>query len=219
MLPNYETAAIKACETLIKHQVLTAPVAPLPILKSIPGVIVVSFAEMAERIGMERGNVLGMFDPENHDAATAVYNKNGKLHYIVVYNQRLPFYMFQRALARELGHIVMGHDGSLPEDVRMEEAVVFARHLLCPRPLIQALRDAGLTITVEMLGNVTGCYERCLAGMRKTPGTHVPAALNRAVREQFADYVRNFIDCQAVLSGDDETAVADFGTYMDFYEE
>lgn len=219
MLPDYETAAIKACETLIKHQVLTAPVAPLPILKAIPGVIVVSFAEMAERVGMDRGNVIGMFDPENHDAATAVYNKNGRLHYIVVYNQRLPFYMLQRALARELGHIVIGHDGSLPEDVRMAEAVTFARHLLCPRPLVQALRDAGLTITVEMLGNVTGCYERCLAGLRKSPGVNVPPELNRLLRDQFTDYVVNFVDCQTVLSGADESAVADFGTYMDNYRE
>ena len=34
-------------------------------------------------------------------------------------------------------------------------------------------------MSVEVLGNMTGCYERCLAGMRKTPGVKVPAELNR----------------------------------------
>lgn len=219
MTPDYDLAAIKATDTLVKFGINSAPVFPLPILKQIPGVIVVSFAEAAQSIGLERGNLVTLFGRENQDAAAFVQEISGRLHYIVVYNQRLPFYMLQRALARELGHIVLGHDGTRPEDVRLAEAVTFARHLLAPRALIRSLWDAGLTVTVEMLGNVTGCYERCLAGMRKTPGTHVPAALNRAVREQFADYVRNFVDCQAVLSGDDETAVADFGTYMDYYEE
>lgn len=217
--PDIENAAIKAAETLVKYHITSAPVAPLPILKQIPGVLVVSFAEMAERMSTDRSAVISLFGDGNQDAVTSLKLIKGKIHYVVAYNQRLPFYMLQRALARELGHIVLGHDGTRPENVRLTEAVTFARHLLTPRALIRSLLDAGLTVTVEMLGNVTGCYERCLAGMRKTPGTAVPATLNRAVREQFADYVRNFIDCQAVLSGDDESAVADFGTYMDLYEE
>lgn len=217
--PDVQNAAIKAAETLVKYRITSAPISPLPILKQIPGVLVVSFTEMAERMSTDRSAVISLFGDGNQDAVTSLKLINGQIHYVVAYNQRLPFYMLQRALARELGHIVLGHDGTRPEDVRITEAVTFARHLLTPRALIRSLWDAGLTVTVEMLGNVTGCYERCLAGMRKTPGTAVPAALNRAVRDQFADYVRNFIDCQAVLSGDDETAVADFGTYMDLYEE
>lgn len=217
--PDIENAAIKAAETLVKYHITSAPVAPLPILKQIPGVLVVSFAEMAERMSTDRSAVISLFGDGNQDAVTSLKLINGKIHYVVAYNQRLPFYMLQRALARELAHIVLGHDGTRPEDVRLAEAITFARHLLAPRALIRSLQDAGVTITVETLGNLTGCYERCLAGMRKTPGTRVPADLNRAVREQFADYVRNFIDCQAVLSGDDESAVADFGSYMDYYED
>lgn len=217
--PDIQNAAIKAAETLVKYHITSAPISPLPILKQIPGVLVVSFAEMAERMSTDRSAVISLFGDGNQDAVTSLKVNNGQIHYVVAYNQRLPFYMLQRALARELGHIVLGHDGTRPEDVRLAEAVTFARHLLTPRALIRSLLDAGLTVTVEMLGNVTGCYERCLAGMRKTPGTAVPAALNRAVREQFDDYVRNFIECQSVLNGDDESAVADFGTYMDLYEE
>lgn len=217
--PDLERAALKACETLIKFNVNAAPVIPIPILKRMPGVVCLSFAEMAVRTGTDRDDVIRMFGSGSQDAVTSLKKIDGKIRYVVAYNQRLPFYMLQRALARELGHIVLGHDGSRPDDVRMEEAIMFASHFLCPRPLIMSLRAAGITVTVETLGNVTGCYERCLAGMRITPGIFVPPELNRMIKEQFSDYVRNFVDCQAVLSGVDTSPVADFGTFMDNYEE
>lgn len=219
MKPDIETAAIKAAETLIKYRIDSAPVAPLPIIKSIKGVIVLSFAEMAQGIGIDRSSVVGTFTTENHDAVTAVDFTGGSIRYCIAYNQRLPFYMLQRALARELGHIVLGHDGSRPEDVRTEEAVCFARHLLCPRPLIAALRDAGIPMTTELIGNVTGCYERCLAGIRKTPGVSVPVELNRLVRSQFEEYVSNFVDCYQLIAADGDSAPADLGTYMDGYAD
>ena len=93
---------------------------------------------------------------------------NGKTLYFIAYNQRFPFFLIQRGLARELGHIVLGHDGTRPEEIRMEEARVFAYHLLCPRPLIRAIQDTGIPITIETLGLITGCYERCLVGMQKS---------------------------------------------------
>ena len=54
MTPNLERAATAAAKTLIDFNVTSAPVAPLRILKSIPGVLVLSFAQMAEEIGVER---------------------------------------------------------------------------------------------------------------------------------------------------------------------
>ena len=219
MVPNYEMAALKATEMLIKHKISTAPVIPLPVFKRTPGCIVLSFTEMSSRIGVDRNNLLAMFDEENHDAVTSTHFEDGKLRYLITYNQRLPLYLLQRALARELGHIVMGHDGSKPEDVRMVEAYCFAHHFLCPRPLIHAVQQSGIPLTVEMLGAMTGCYERCLQNMRKTPPVHVPADLNRQVRDQFADYIENFIDVETFLSKTDDSMLANFGTYMDGYEE
>lgn len=219
MTPDYERAAVKAMEMLIKHGINTAPVDPLPVFKRTPGVLVLSFTEMSNRIGIDRNNLLTSFETENHDAVTSVHVDDGKLRYLVTYNQRLPMYLLQRALARELGHIVLGHDGSRPEDVRMAEAYCFAHHFLCPRPLIHAIQQSGLPFTVEMLGAMTGCYERCLQGMRKTPAVHVPADLNRRVRDQFADYISNFMDYESYLSKSDESMLANFGTYMDGYEE
>ena len=217
--PDFDKAATAAAETILKYHVSAAPVMPLPILKKMPGVIVLSFAELAEKVGVGRESVLSTFDTGNRDVVTTVSEVNGKLRYIVTYNQRMPFYMLQRSLARELGHIVLRHDGSRPEDIRSEEAVCFARHLLCPRPLIQALVDANVPLTMETVGNITGCHERCMRGIRRTPSAHVPAELNRAVKEQFAEYIANFLDCRFAFPDEDDSPLADFGTYMDGYEE
>ena len=219
MTPDYERAAIAAAEMLIKHNINTAPVLPLPVFKRTPGVLTLSFTEMSARLGIDRGNILTAFETESHDAVTSTHFDDGKLRYLVTYNQRLPFYLLQRALSRELGHIVLGHDGSRPENVRMAEAYCFAHHFLCPRPLIRAVQESGIPFTVEVLGAMTGCYERCLQGMRKTPAVHVPAELNRKIKEQFKDYIENFLDFESYLSKTDASALADFGSYMDGYEE
>ena len=219
MTPDYEKAAIKATETIITHRICTAPVDPMPILKSMPGTLMLSYADAAQSLGIDRHDLISLFGIGNQDAATFAREIRGRLCYFVIYNQRLPFYMLQRGLARELGHIVLGHDGSRPENVRMTEAICFAQHLLCPRPVIKAVEAAGIPLTVEVVGAITGCYERCLAGMRKTPGIRVPAELNRRIKEQFKEYISNFIDFQNYLKADDESMLANFGTFMDNYEE
>lgn len=219
MTPDYDRAATAATEILIRYGISTAPVDPIPIFKKAPGFNVVTFTEMSQFLGMDRQELVSTFEAENHDAVTSVYMKDGRPHYLVAYNMRLPQYIIQRALAREMGHIVLGHDGTRPEDVRNAEALCFAHHLLCPRALIHAIQASGTKITVEVLGNTTGCYERCLIGMRKTPATHVPADLNRRVRDQFADYLSDFLDFQSYLAKDDDSMIANFGTFMDGYEE
>ena len=219
MEPNYDKAAIAAINLLIENNITSTPISPLPILKSMDGVIVMSFTEMSDFIGIERQQLISVFGLPNQDAVTTVRIKDSKINYIVAYNQKLPMFMVQRALARELGHIVLGHDGSRPEEVRNAEAICFANHLLCPRPLIKTIQDSGLPFTVELLGNMTGCYEHCLNCMKNTPGTNVPAELNRKVKEQFKEYAENFIRFQLVLSSDDTSRFCIFGSYMDNYRE
>lgn len=219
MMPDLNRAATRATETLVKYGVNTGPITPIPILKSTPGVLVVSFAEIAFQFDMNRDNMLQTFSAENHDAMSFTQIVNGETRYFVVYNQRLPVFLCQRGLARELGHIILGHDGSRPDDVRMEEAQAFAYHFLCPRPLIKALQDSDIRFTTEVLGNATGCYERCLSGMRRMPSVSVPPALNRQLKDQFADYVKNFLDFWEFIAPSDESSLASFGTYMDGYEE
>ena len=93
MTPNLERAATAAAETLIKYNVTSTPVAPLRILKSIPGVIVLSFAEMASGIGMERKELMDKYAVMNKDAFTLVKEVGGKLRYFVGYNMLLPEYL------------------------------------------------------------------------------------------------------------------------------
>ena len=214
--PDYSLAALRATETLIHYDIKAAPVSPIPIIKSMPNVLVLPFAEMALQIGADRDRVISSFG-ESMDAVTSVHFASAGLRYVVAYNQRLPFYMLHRALSRELGHIVLGHDGTRPEGVRTAEAYCFANHLICPRPLISMIQRAGVTLTTELLQNTTGCDERCLERIRRLPGIYVSPELNRAARDQFKDYVDNLISFQKIIG--DTSRPVDLGNYMNGYEE
>ena len=218
MTPNLDAAATKAIETLIRYRINATPIATLPILKTLPNVLVVSFAEMAFQLCDDRENIITTLG-QAQDCVTCTKMIDGQFRYIVAYNQRLPFYMLQRAAARELGHIILGHNGSRPKEVREAEASCFALHLLCPRPVIKGIQDSGLEITVEKLGCITGCYERCLSKLRKLPACHVPAELNKQVKAQFGDYIKSFSGFISLLPNDDDSAIADFGSFMEGYEE
>ena len=219
MTPDYDKAATKAAETLINYNICSAPVTPLPILKKMAGVFVISFTDMSKAMEMKRERIISMFGSKNVDAFTSFSMQNGKPQYMVAYNQMLSFILCQRALARELGHIILGHNDTIPEDVREEESRCFAHHLLCPRPLIHCIQAAGFKLTTEVLGNLTGCHDCCLASMRRLPAVNVPAELNRTLRDQFFPYVVNFFEYQRNARLVDVSGIADFGSYMDGYEE
>ncbi|MBP5726628.1 MAG: ImmA/IrrE family metallo-endopeptidase [Clostridia bacterium] len=219
MQPDYLKAATAAAETLIKYGISSTPVSPLPILKKLPGVLVVSYENMASDMCEDRRCIISMFGEKNQDAFTSINMVDGKPQYLVTYNQRLSLAFVQRALARELGHILLGHDGSRPDEVRTLEAKCFAHHLLVPRALIHAIEALNIQITTEVLGNLTGCYDYCLSCMRRTPGVAVPAELNRQVQDQFMPYILNFFEFYRYASRKDHSALADFGTYMEGYEE
>jgi len=219
MTPDYERAAIKATETLIKHNIGTAPIDPLPIMKKTPDVLVFTFQEMSDRTNVNRKDILNLLGCKNQDAVTTVFLAGDKQKYIVTYNQLLSTGIINRALARELGHIILGHDGSRPEEARNEEAKCFAHHLLCPRPLIHSIKASGIRLTTEIIANVTGFYDHCLSCIRKQPGVSVPAELNRKIRDQFMPYVLNLFEYQRYASLRDGSALADLGNYMEGYKE
>lgn len=219
MTPDYERAAAAAAETLIKYKVDAAPVSPLRILRDYPGVLVLSYADMSADVQQDRQCVISAYGVRNQDAITAVVPNNGRPHYIVTYNQQLPFFLAQRALARQLGHIVLGHDGSRPEETRNAEAKCFAHHLLAPRAMIHALTAANVRITKEVFGTLTGCYDNCLSCIQKLPPVHVSADLNRLVRDQFMPYIFNFFEYQRYAANKDGSALAYLGQYMEGYEE
>lgn len=219
MKPDFETAAIKAIELLDKYEIGTAPIDPLPLLKKTSGVLVMSFAEMSEKTNIERKDILGAFGCQNQDAVTTLYINGEMAHYVVTYNSMLSSRIIEKALARELGHIILGHNGTKPEEIRNEEAKCFAHHLLCPRPLIHLVQAIGIRLTTELLANITGFGDLCVSCMRRQPSVNVPAELNRRVRDRFKNYVINLLDFQRYASLKDGSALADLGSYMDGYVE
>jgi len=117
---------LKKAEQKAKEMKEAGADCPLQMLKKLHNVAAASFANASARYGISREELISMFDIENQDAITVF--RDGR--YLVIYNQELPCKTIRYAVARELGHIVMEHDGSRPEDVRMEEAHYFARKFL-----------------------------------------------------------------------------------------
>ena len=218
MTPNYERAATKALEILRDNQIHAAPIDPFPILKNWPGVIMMSFEEMSNEMDIDRIDIIHQCK-HSPDAVTAVRVDSDELNYIVGFNKYLSLGILQKAFARELGHVVLGHDGSLPDDIRTAEAKCFANHLLCPRPLIHSIQATGLKITKHVLSSITDFYDDCVVCMRKIPETHTPKELNREVRDMFMQYILNYFEYRRIVMHRDGTELVDFGTYMDGYEE
>ena len=216
MTPDYNKAAIKAAETLVKYNVRSAPLSPLRILEQMENVIVISFSEISELAGIDRSELTPLFG-RNLDAITSIHTENGKQTYIVAYNRLLPFSMEQRALAREMAHITLKHTES--NEKNAEEAMCFQHHLLCPRPLIHAVQASGMRVTVDLLANLTGLFDQQLVYIRHLPGTIVPANLNRFVSSQFMPFFLNYFEYYQKVMPKDGSALADLGSYMEGYEE
>lgn len=115
MEPNYKGAAAAASDTCSSHSSSD----PLLILKKLRNVLLISYSFTP-----------GCSVSPEQDAVTLVDKVNGRFRYIVMYDQNLPPVRLRFALARELAHVVLQHDGTGPEDVWMEEANCFAYHLL-----------------------------------------------------------------------------------------
>ena len=129
MIPNYQLAAEKAHEIYQKYHTNN----PIDVIRKQPNSFVLSFRDMSSAIGVNRDALIMVCGEDNQDAMTTIHNDNGKIRYLVVFNQTLPDYAIKSALARELGHIVLKHDGSRSEEVRNEEALCFAYHFICEK--------------------------------------------------------------------------------------
>lgn len=220
MKPDYERAAVAAMQMLIDHQITETPVVPLPMLKNYPGVRVMSFTHMADEAGMERADLVPLFGPRQDAATFRLIMGINDLEYVVVYNQRLPYEMIWRGVARELGHIVLGHDGvTRPDDVRLAEAMCFAHHLLSPRPIIYMIQQSEIPLTLSAMTNTVGCAEECIDDMRQIPGVRVPAEMNRRVRDLFARGIQEYIRFHLASPVVDRSPLVDLGGFMDDYVE
>ena len=220
MKPNIDLAATTAMEILKNGKITETPIDSLSILLNYPGVRVMSFAKFASQIGVERSDLIPLFGA-NQDAATFNLDMDiDGVRYVVVYNMRLPFDVVWRGVARELGHIALGHDGQTRStEVRMAEAICFAHHLISPRPVLKMLMDAGIPLTMNVLTATTGCSYECVEEMRTIPGANVPAELNREVKALFERGISEYISFYKAAEKQDTTPQIDFGTFMDNYKE
>lgn len=218
MMPDIDRAATLAVKTLLDFDVIGTPIDPIRILRALPSVHLMTFRQLAQLSRMDRPHLLSTFG-EYEDTIIFVKRCAGELHYLIGYNMYRPYYIIQRALAREMGHIILGHDGSRTDEVRTFEAQVFAQHFLCPRPVIRFVQDSSVPLTTMLLGHITGCDEHCLACMRQTPAANVPPELNRRLKERFAPYLQNYTYFYEAISGADRSPLADFGSFMDGYQE
>lgn len=219
MNPDFDRAATKAMEILIKNQITETPVLCLPLLVNYPHVRVMSFASMADNMEIDRADLVPRFG-ENQDAVTFRLSGMDDIDYVVVYNMKLPYEEVRRAMARELGHIVLGHDGQTRSpEVRMAEARCFAHHLLSPRPIVNMIQQSGMPFTMNVLAHTTGCSGDCVDEIQKIPGTHVPKELNRLVKELFAPHIEEYIRFHKSAPKKDTSPLVDFGTFMEGYEE
>lgn len=221
MQPNFDLAATKALEIIRDRKISETPVDPLKIIKDYPGVRILPFTRMADEIEKEREDLIPMFCT-NQDAATFSLKMPGmnNIEYVVVYNMRLPIEIIHRAIARELGHIILGHDGKTrTAETRMAEAMCFAHHLLSPRPVINLLQKSRMPVTMNVLTAVLGCSDECVDDLQQIPGTNVPKELNAEIRDLFAPHIREYINFHEASPRADKSPVLDLGTFMDGYEE
>lgn len=219
MKADFDRAAIMAMETLLSNNITETPIDSLSIILKTPGVRVMSFTRFATQAGMDRHDLVPLFGG-NQDAATFNLDLDiDGVQYVVVYNMRLPHEIILRGIARELGHIVLGHDGlTRPTPVRYAEAMCFAHHLISPRPILNQLRQE-IPLTMNVLTATTCCSDECVEDLRTIPGVHVPAELNRKVKDLFARGIGEYIRFYKAAKKKDYTPLIDFGTYMDNYIE
>ena len=218
--PDYETAASKALELLLQNNLPETPIDPLPILMKYPGVRVVPFAGLAADADMDRADLVPMFG-HNTDACTFNLTMNIEgVSYVVYYNMMLTSVEINRALARELGHIALVHDGAARTvQARMAEAMCFAHSLLSPRPILHMLQQSGVPITIDVLTSTTGCSYKCVEGIQEIPPVHVPADLNRRVRDLYAPHINEFVRFYLNAPTPDHSPLVDLGQFMEGYEE
>jgi len=139
MTPDYKSAESKAIETIRKYNLDPACADPLRVLSQFPSVRLLPYE--TDYICIEN---VGTFATDR-DSLTMVNRNGDTLQYIIIYNKTLPPYRLRLALAQELAHVILKHDGNAPEEIWSEEAICFAIHFMSP---VKLLASAGKKKTI-----------------------------------------------------------------------
>lgn len=144
-----ERAARAACRLLLSAGKPQCPVDVRGLIGLFPDVRLTTYRQLEEAAGKPLGSAF--FTAPSDSAFTAMQWKKGGLSFLILYNDD-PWYTDERrtrfSLAHELGHILLHHRGDAKHLER--EACVFARLLLCPRPLLRRTVEEGAGSPVDI---------------------------------------------------------------------
>ena len=179
MSADLDRAAAMALLTLKKLQISTLPVDPMAILRQCRRTKVYTWKEYCALIA-ERFPVASRLP--HPEAMTQRYTTPAGLDYWIVYfdDKMLRYARYNFSVAHELGHIVLKHTGTSPEEER--EADTFASHLLVPRPVLSCIRHTNITDLCATFG----VSESCMRTVFSSPACRLDPVLTTHIRNQFA---------------------------------
>lgn len=157
-------AARTAYRTLLAASEGKLPVNVRAIIKRLDNVRIMSYTQAALALGDSFSRLTQGVPSDS--ACTLVEEGPAGIRYLVLYNDDAGYGNEGRrrwSLAHELGHILLKHAG---DSVGAEiEADCFARHLLCPQPLLEGLDDPDEDVLCIAFGLSRSAARSALRGM------------------------------------------------------
>lgn len=192
--PDYDRAATMAYRCITALGVNRMPIDPLFMLKKCRNVALKPYSALREEAHMSAWE----FDRHvsvGQDAFVARRSRQGKVHYLVCYEDEGNPARRRFTLAHELGHIVLGHtdQGAYEE----EEANHFAMHLLCPRPVLRQLEQQSAPLCAERIATVCFISVSCAMALERAKPCSVSPDLLRQVNDLLAPAVQAALEKQS----------------------
>lgn len=151
--PDYHRAARTAYQVLLAAGDRELPVNMLALLDRCKHTQVLSYTQAARQYGESVYSLVNKW-PSHHAFTVRETGDDGGARYMVFYNDDVCFgnqASRRWSLAHELGHILLGHAAQACPPDEME-ANCFTQHLLCPRPLLEALPGPDLDMLCVAFG-------------------------------------------------------------------
>lgn len=215
-MTDLNTVATLAAETLLKYKMDNLPIYPQKIIQDNPRAALLSFADISASAGIPRDHFVSAVDPIGGVAAAWVYNLPEGPYYLLAFNKTEPYSRIRFALACEVANILLVHTGTKPEAVRLEEVFHFARHLCYPRAMIRLCEELEIPLTEDNISAIAGSYGTYLQDLQHTPGSVVPPALNRQIRDMLRPYMKGL---RAAFPFSSSGPLLDLSSYMEGYDD
>lgn len=178
--PDHHRAARLAYRTLLAIGSPELPVDVPGIIRRVRNTRLMTYSQAGAQAGRSVYGMVGTLP--SAQACTLRYEYQGIRLFIVLYNDDVCFGnqgSRRWSLAHELGHIILGHDRD--DSVCEREANSFAQHLICPRPILEALPPPDLDLLCVAFG-MSRAAARIALGHGARPCPLVDQDMRMAVR-------------------------------------